>query len=97
MNTILERMTGLHTMTDQVIAMDLLIAAKSGVRNYAMAVTETATPEIKSILTQHLNEAILLHEQISAYMVERGFYHPHDVNEQVKLDLTNIQTALKLT
>ncbi|MGF7035440.1 hypothetical protein J2T17_006472 [Paenibacillus mucilaginosus] len=97
MNTILEHMTGLHTMTDQVIAMDLLIAAKSGVRNYAMAVTETATPEIKSILTQHLNEAILLHEQISTYMVERGFYHPHDVNEQVKLDLTNIQTALKLT
>ncbi|MCZ8522642.1 MULTISPECIES: spore coat protein [Paenibacillus] len=97
MNTILEHLTGMSTMTDQVIAMDLLIAAKSGVRNYAMAVTETATPEIKAVLTQHLNEAILLHEQISTYMVERGFYHPHDVTEQISLDLANIQTALKLT
>ena len=45
MNPILEHMTGLHTLTDDVIAMDLLINAKSGVRNYAMAVTECATPK----------------------------------------------------
>ncbi|CAG9621912.1 hypothetical protein BACCIP111883_02703 [Sutcliffiella rhizosphaerae] len=54
MNTIIETLTGMEALTDQVVAMDLLIAAKSGVRNYAMAVTESGTPEIKEMLTRHL-------------------------------------------
>ncbi|CAG7651074.1 spore coat protein [Paenibacillus allorhizosphaerae] len=94
MNTILERLTGMHTLTDQVIAMDCLIAAKSGVRNYAMAVTEAVTPEIKTILTKQLEEAIDMHEKITMYMMERGLYHPWNVNEQLQLDLQNINTAL---
>lgn len=94
MNFIVERLTGMHTLTDQVIAMDLLIAAKSGVRNYAMAVTEAVTPEIKAILTKQLEEALDQHEQISAYMMERGLYHPWNVSEQIQLDLQNMNTAL---
>ncbi|WP_424766926.1 spore coat protein [Paenibacillus sp. sgz302251] len=94
MNTILEHLTGLNTMTDQVIATDFLIAAKSGVRNYAMAVTESGTPEIKATLTAQLEEAIDMHEQIMLYMIDRGWYHPWNVNEQIQLDLQNIQTAL---
>lgn len=94
MNTIIESLTGMNTLTDQVVAMDLLIAAKSGVRNYAMAVTETVTPEIKETLTQHLDEAIDMHERILRYMMERGWYHPWDEMEQMRLDLKNIETAL---
>jgi similar to spore coat protein len=94
MNTLLEHLTGLHTMTDQVIAMDFLIAAKSGVRNYAMAVTEAVTPEIKATLTKQLEEAIDMHERISMYMMENGWYHPWNVKEQFQFDLQNIQTAL---
>ncbi|KIN43362.1 hypothetical protein B4071_2613 [Bacillus subtilis] len=40
MNPIIEYLTGMNVLTDQIIAMDLLIAAKNGVRNYAMAATE---------------------------------------------------------
>lgn len=94
MNIILEHITGMHTLTDQVIAMDFLIAAKSGVRNYAMAVTEAVTPEIKATLMKQLEEAVDMHERISAYMLERGLYHPWNVNEQIRLDLQNIDTAL---
>ncbi|MNI38225.1 Spore coat protein F precursor [compost metagenome] len=96
MNPIIEQLTGMSTLTDQVIAMDYLIAAKSGVRNYAMAITETASPEIKTILAKQLDEALIAHEQISNYMVNRGFYHPHNVNEQIQLDIQNIQTALNI-
>jgi similar to spore coat protein len=94
MNTLLEHLTGMHTLTDQVIAMDLLTSAKSGVRNYAMAVTETVTPEIKTTLTKQLEEAIEMHKRISMYMMDRGWYHPWNVKEQFQLDLQNIQTAL---
>lgn len=93
---ILQGMIGMGGMTDQVVAMDLLISAKSGVRNYAMALTETGTPEIKATLTKQLEEAIDLHEKISTYMIEQGWYHPWNVVEQIQLDQQNIQTALDL-
>ncbi|MDQ0255261.1 hypothetical protein J2S74_002643 [Evansella vedderi] len=96
MNKIVEKLTGMDALTDQVVAMDLLVSAKSGVRNYAMAVTEAGTPEIKEILTRHLEEALELHEQISNYMIEKGWYHAWDTDEQIKLNLQNIDTALKL-
>ncbi|WP_248931166.1 spore coat protein [Paenibacillus hamazuiensis] len=96
MNTILEHLTGMHVMTDQVIAMDLLISAKSGVRNYAAAVTEVGTPEVKAVLMKHLDEVIDMHEQITMYLMEKGFYHPWNPQEQLQLDLQNMQTALSL-
>ncbi|MUG43540.1 spore coat protein [Paenibacillus woosongensis] len=96
MHPILEYITGMNKLTDEVIAMDLLINAKSGVRNYAMAVTECITPEIKTVLTKQLEEAIDTHEMILAYMIERGLYHPYNVNEQIQLDLQNIQTAMNI-
>jgi similar to spore coat protein len=96
MNTLLEHLTGMNSMTDQVIAMDFLVAAKSGVRNYAMALTETATPEVKATLTKQLDEAIDMHVRITNYMMEQGLYHPWNVNEQIQLDLQNIQTALSI-
>jgi similar to spore coat protein len=94
MNTIIEHLTGLNAMTDQVIAMDFLVTAKSGVRNYAMALTESGTPEVKATLAKQLDEAIDMHERIVNYMLENGLYHPWNVNEQIQLDLQNIQTAL---
>lgn len=96
MNPIIERLTGMNVLTDQVVAMDLFITVKSGVRNYAMAVTESGTPEIKEMLTRHLEEALDMHEQLSEYMEEKGWYHSWDVNEQLELDLKNIDIALKL-
>lgn len=91
----IEQLMGIDKLSDQVIAMDLLISAKSGVRNYAMAVTEAVSPDIKLTLAKHLEEALDAHEQITAYMMERGLYHPWNVNEQIRMDLQNIDTALK--
>lgn len=96
MNPILEHMTGLHMLTDDVIAMDFLMNAKSGVRNYAMAVTECTTPEIKQILVKQLDEAIESYEKISIYMMQHGLYHPYHIPEQIQLDLKNMQTAMNL-
>lgn len=96
MNSFIENLTGMDALSDQVVAMDLLIAAKSGVRNYAMAVTEAGTPEIKEMLTRHLEEAIELHERVSDYLVEKEWYHAWNTNEQIHLNLTNMKTAIDL-
>lgn len=94
MNPFIERLMGMNTLTDQVVAMDLLNTAKSGVRNYAMAITEVGSPEIKAVLSKHLEEAVDFHELIVDYLMEKGWYHPWDVQEQLQSDLQNIRTAL---
>ena len=94
MNTIVENLTGMNVMTDQVIAQDLLIAAKSGIKNYALAITETATPEIRSVLQAQLQDAISFHAQLTDYMVQKGWYKAFDVQEQINLVKQNAQTAL---
>lgn len=95
MNFLLEHLTGMHTLTDKVIAMDFLTSTKTGVRNLAMAVTEAGTPEVKAILMKHLDEAIDMHERITAYLIETEMYHPWNPAEQRNVDLQTIDTALK--
>lgn len=97
MNSIIESLTGMNKMSDQVIATDFLISAKTGVRNYTMALTETATPEIRAILRKHLNEAIATHETIANYMMKKEYYHAYNPQEQFKVDMQTTDTALSLT
>lgn len=95
MNSLLERLTGMHRLTDQVIAMDYLITVKSGVRYYAMAVTDAGAPEVKAVLARQLEDMMDQFERIADYMTEQGWYQPWNVKEQIEFDLENIQTALK--
>ncbi|OAS82715.1 MULTISPECIES: spore coat protein [Metabacillus] len=81
---------------DQTIATDLLLSAKSGVRSLAVAITETATPEIKKVLKSELETAIDLHDKIAQYMIEKEMYHAYDIKEQVSQDLKNAEEALKI-
>ncbi|NIK71729.1 MULTISPECIES: spore coat protein [unclassified Paenibacillus] len=95
MNPIMEFLTGMNTLTDQVIAMDFLNSAKSGVRNYAFAITEAGTPEVKEVLLRQLEEAIDTHDRILAFMLEKQWYQPWDIKGQFQLDLQNIDLSLK--
>ncbi|MFL6561546.1 MAG: spore coat protein [Bacillus sp. (in: firmicutes)] len=96
MNQMLQNMTGMSGMTDQVIATDFLLATKTGIKNLALAITETSTKEVRNTLTQYLTDAIKTHEQISNYMISKGYYHPDNLSKQLELDLTAAQTALNL-
>jgi similar to spore coat protein len=97
MNSIIETLTGMDKMTDQVIATDLLIAAKSAVRNYSIALTETTSQEVRTILRKQLNDAITSHETISNYMIKKGYYNAYNLQEQYKVDMQTTETALSLT
>jgi similar to spore coat protein len=96
MNTIVEMLTGMDKLTDQVIATDFLIAAKNGVINYSMALTETTSPKVREVLKKQLTQAIATHGTISNYMMKKGYYHAYDVQEQFKVDLEVAETALTL-
>lgn len=97
MNEMVKNMTGMAGMTDQVIATDFLLSAKTGIKNIALAITETSTPVVRDTLRQYLNDAIETHEQIFNYMVDKGYYHPKDLAEQLRVDFTASETAMNLS
>lgn len=81
---------------DLVIATDLLVTAKAGVRNLAVAITETATPSVKKLLRRELDNAIDTHDKIAQYMIKNEMYHAYDIDEQIEHDLKKADIALKI-
>lgn len=73
-------------LADMTFAMDFLIRAKEGVRNTAVALTETVTPEAKAVLRKQLHQAISLHQEIAQLMISKKWFHPYELNEQYQLD-----------
>ncbi|MDP1420228.1 spore coat protein [Peribacillus simplex] len=97
MTNFLQNMAGMGGMTDQVIATDFLNSAKSGIRNTAFAITETASPELRATLREQLRSSVETHGLISDYMVSKGYYHPQDISEQSQVNLKAANTALNLS
>lgn len=83
-------------LDDMAIATDFLITAKAAVRNLAVAITETATPEVKKLLRRELDTAIDTHDKIAQYMIKNEMYHAYNVDEQVEHDLKKADIALEL-
>ncbi|MBM6618786.1 spore coat protein [Bacillus suaedaesalsae] len=75
---------------------DLLAFTKSGVRNYAVAITETATPQLRDVLTKQLNIMIKLHEQIFMFMYKEGLYPSYDLKTLLEHDVTLAHKALSM-
>ena len=96
MNTIIESMTGMGTLTDQVVASDLLFSSKSTITNISLAISETTSQNVRKVLRKQLDDAIDSHQKISSLMMNKGWYHAQNIDEQIKLDLKNAQLALKL-
>ncbi|SDH41600.1 similar to spore coat protein [Planococcus glaciei] len=83
-------------LDDLAIATDFLVTAKAAVRNLAVAITETATPQVKKLLRRELDIAIDTHDKIAQYMIKNEMYHAYDVNEQVQHDLKKADITLEL-
>lgn len=94
--SILQSLAGMGNMTEKVIATDFLISAKASVRNYAIAISETTTPEVREVLRMHLDASIITHEKILRFMMDNGYYHVNNPKEQINEDMANADIALKL-
>jgi len=73
---------------------NLLGLAKSSIKNYAAAITETATPSLRKVMVKHLNNAITAHEKIFNIMNKQGNYPAYDINKLMKNDMKLAQKAL---
>lgn len=96
MNQVVEKLMGLDKLTDPLIASDLMAAAKAGIKDYSIAITEAATPEVRNLLSKHLNELIVFQGELGACMISKGIYNAYDIPKQVQMDLQAASEALNL-
>ncbi|GGE29144.1 spore coat protein [Marinithermofilum abyssi] len=88
--------TETHAPDVAFYAGELLGLAKSSVRNYAAAITETATPQLRQVLTRRLIGAIQGHGKIFYYMYKRSLYPAYDLNQLLAGDVRNAIKALSM-
>ena len=81
---------------DSFYAGNLLGMSKTAVRNYATAITETATPELRKLLTKQLNAAIDWHAKVFNYMYEKGLYPAYDLKKLLQNDVNTATKALEM-
>lgn len=66
------------------------------VRSYAIAVTETATPSLREVLTKQLVAGIQLHANVFYFMLQRGYYPSYNLDQLLANDVQNAQKALSM-
>lgn len=79
---------------DSFFAGDLLAFTKSNVRNYAVAITETATPMLREVLRKQLNIAVKAHGRTFYYMYQKGLYDAYNLNQILQNDVLLAKKAL---
>jgi len=97
-NDYLDPINALHMpeLADMTLAMDFLIRAKEGVRNTAVALTETVTADARALLRNQLRQAIALHQEITELMIRKKWFHPYELKEQYKLDMLSANNTVKI-
>lgn len=83
-------------MADMTFAMDFLLRAKEGVRNSSIALTEAASPDVRTLLRNHLNQGIALHQEITELMLRKKWFHPYELNEQYQLDQLSAKNTVMI-
>ncbi|MCX7711563.1 MAG: spore coat protein [Clostridia bacterium] len=91
-----ETAKGMPGIVDSTVALDFLLAVKTGIRNCAASITETASPDARKFLRDLLDQTVELHAELSELMMNKGWLHPYQVNEQFQIDKASAQTALQI-
>lgn len=84
-------------LADMTFAMDFLVRAKEGVRNTAIALTETISPDARALLRKQLREGITLHQEITDLMVRKKWFHPYELEEQYQLDQLSAKNTVMIS
>lgn len=97
-NDYLDPINSLHMpeLADTTLAMDLLIRAKEGVRNIAVALTEAASPDVRILLRNQLMQGIAMHQEITELMINKKWFHPYELSEQYKLDQLSANNTIMI-
>ncbi len=87
---ILDMLMGKTTLGDPTIGSDMIKDSKFAVFSLAMALTETANPQLRQLFASQLLLAIQQHHQLSDLVTAKDWYKPflapqQQVGEEVRL------------
>ena len=83
------------TLSDRVMATDLLLSTKSLIKQLAAALTETATVELRMFLKQELDQAVAYQEKLLHWVTDQGWHTPYHLEQQLQADLTYAAEVLQ--
>lgn len=87
---------GMPEKIDSVIALDLLLTVKEAIRNYGIAISETAGPELRTTLHHQMEAMIDFQSEVIRLMLDKKWLHPYDLHEQQILDVKAAQHAMEI-
>ncbi|MBS3678898.1 spore coat protein [Ornithinibacillus massiliensis] len=87
---------GMPEKIDSAIAVDLLITVKELIRNYSIAITETASPEVRTTIQNQMEAAIDYQKEVVDLMMRKKWFLPYELEEQKKIDLIAAQNAVDI-
>lgn len=88
---------GMPKLIDSNMALGFLLNSKNGVRNLSIALSESASPEVRKMLRDQLNKAIDTHGEISDMMIAKGWFHPIDLEKQFNMDIESSTTMSQIS
>jgi spore coat protein CotF len=80
-----------QNMQEQTIAFDMLKDSKFGILSQAKLSTEAANPQLRAMLAESLGQCVQEHFQLSDLMINKGWYNPTNIAQQLQADLSRAQ------
>lgn len=87
---------GMPKLVDTTLSTAFLLNTKNSVRNCAIAISEAASPEVRTVLRNELNAALRIHEAIYTMMIKKGWFHPVNLEKQFQMDLESSENAIQI-
>ncbi|KAF0817361.1 hypothetical protein KIS4809_3843 [Bacillus sp. ZZV12-4809] len=87
---------GMPKMADNTFALEFLLRIKTGIRYYAISLTETASPELRQAFYRQMEQAIDLHGEVTELMLKKGWIYPRDIGKQIELDIKSADMAIAI-
>jgi spore coat protein F len=81
---------------DRFYALELLLSAKTAVRDTAIAISETSTPYVREALLKSFHHNVMMHAQAFNYTLSRGITPSYTPELVIQNDFQNAQIALNL-
>lgn len=95
LNNILSDEEGTNCLGDKYTALDRLNTSKNDIIMLSKAITEATNPQLRQILTNHLNCCINEHFLLSDMTIQKGWYEALvSPGQQIKSDLQEVQNLL---
>ncbi len=84
---LIQSLTGLGMLTEQVIAADCLQDTGDAAVCWARALTEATTPAVRLLLRQQLDATLTAQERLLNYTLGKGYCNPVSPQEQLRMDM----------